>query len=145
MEGVWAWVRYELLVFGVAALVVGSMAFALRDSVKVGPQPEWDGGGLHQWVGAVTAWSPGQSTVGGWVENRSIGNVACPNVYAWVDSGDIHGHLQVTLAQSGPLMPGEREVWTGTLLDDAGHQVKLHRAPDKDYSFACIWPANGSH
>lgn len=139
-QEVWVEVRYRLVVVGIAALVLGAMAMSLRGSVHVstGPATEWPGY-APEFVGTVTAWSPGQAAIGGWIENRSIDAPACPYLMAWVWSGEVQGHLTLNLGRPGPLKAGERAAWTGTVFDPTGHPAPIWKAPTKDSVFVCLW------
>ena len=139
----WVEVRSRLIVLGAAVVVLGAMAVPLRGSVHIGPPPPDDAPYMHEYAGAVTAWSKGESGLGGWVENQTDRD--CPSMLVWVQSlqmddlSPLLGPVAVTngYIAVGPLRAHQRMVWAGQRTDPRGHLVPLSTPPLPDPSFDC--------
>lgn len=142
-DEVWIEVRYRLVVLGVAAMVIGTMAFGLRGSVHLGPPPPDDAPYMHTYAGAVTAWAKGEPGLGGWVANQT--GQDCPSMVVWVqafqmdDLSPLLGPMAVTngFVALGPLHAHQRLVWAGQRLDQQGRLAPLLSAPLPDPYFDC--------
>jgi hypothetical protein len=140
--GLWADVRCRLLVLAVMGVLVVSGAVAARGSVRLGEPAPFDAPYLHEYVGAVTAWSSGTAGLGGWAANQTDRD--CPSAVVWVESDEMDdfaalGPAGVTngYVALGPLRAHQRVIWAGQRHDARGHAAPLRAAPRPDPSFIC--------
>jgi hypothetical protein len=140
--GLWPEVRYRLLVLALMGAVIGALGIASHGSVRLGERRSDDAPYMHEYVGAVTAWSKGTAGLGGWLTNQTDRD--CPSVVVWVQS-DVMDDLVVLgpVAEANGFVPlgvvhaHQRVIWAGYRHDAQGRIAPLEAAPRPDPSFIC--------
>lgn len=97
LQANWIEVRYRLVVVGIAALVLGASAVALRGSVRFGPPPPYNPPVVTPYEIDLTFGNPDFTSVGGTITSHAPGD--CPNLVLSFNSG--RGYLSV-----GPVPAG---------------------------------------